>query len=107
MWSGFPRRLYASAQDRANAYDLGAKAAHMVGHLPVLMGWFVCVSEMSWPPPVPQENHAEATLDHKLSRGATPPPLKEATTPSAKKHPMKKVAPVQEKETTEQAPVNQ
>jgi len=65
--------------------------------LMVLMGWFVCVSEMSWPPPPPappppQENHAEATLDHKLSGEATPLPIEESITSSVKKRPIKKLA---------------
>jgi hypothetical protein len=65
--------------------------------LMALVGGFVCVSAMSWPPlppasPPPQKNHAEATLDHELSGVATSPPIEESTTPSAKKQPITKLA---------------
>jgi hypothetical protein len=68
-----------------------------------LMTWFVCVSEMSWPPlppapsPAPQENHAAAILDHKLSGEAISPPLEKSTTPSAKKRSVKKSANLDDK----------
>lgn len=52
--------------------------------LMALMGWFIYICEMSWPPlpsahsPLPQENHIEETLDDTLSG--------EAIDPSEKKH---------------------
>jgi hypothetical protein len=71
--------------------------------LMVLMTWFLYVSEMSWPPlppassPAPQENHAAAILDEKLSGETISLPPEKSTTSSAKKRSVKKSANLDDK----------